>query len=189
MSKNTNLIKKIALLITLVAVAVSWRIVNHDFQIAPNLELITTASVLAAIVIGWQGAIIVPIASMILSDLIIGNTSIFVFTWSAFAIIGLGAMLLRKLNKQAKSQVLYSAGFAIISSLLFFLITNFGVWAQGWYAPTLAGLSQCFTLAIPFYRTMLIGNIILVPSAVAAWQLIKARSTAKNLVVDSFVSK
>ncbi len=189
MTKKTSIIKSITLAIALIAVAVGWRIINNTYSIAPNLELVTTVTVLAAIMLGWRGALIVPIVSMIASDLVIGNSSIFVFTWSSFAIIGLGALLLRKLNQKPKAQILYSAGFAVASSFTFFVITNFGVWAQGWYTMTFAGLVECFTMAIPFYRTMLIGNIILVPAAVAIYQLIRVNAASRNLVVDSLVRK
>ena len=180
MKKNLS-IKKILLIIVLVAIAVSWRIINHNYSIAPNLELITVVSVLAAIIIDWKAAIIVPLGSIILSDLIIGNSSIFIFTWSSFALIGIGSLLLRKLNNKPKSQIIYSLGFAVASSFTFFIITNFGVWAQGWYPATLTGLITCYTVALPFYRTMLIGNMIIVPVAVSAWQLVKARELDKEL--------
>lgn len=181
-------IKKILLVVALIAIAVSWRIINHNYMIAPNFELVTVVTVIAAIVLGYKAAIAVPLASIIMSDLIIGNTSIFVFTWSAFLIIGLGAILLSKLNKKTKSQIFGSIGFAVLSSFFFFALTNFGVWAQGWYPATWNGLVECFTLAIPFYRTMLIGNIIMVPSAVLIYQLVRNRSEAKSLVVNSLVS-
>jgi len=181
-------IKKIALMIALIAVAIGWRIINHNYMIAPNFELVTVATVIAAIVLGYKAAIAVPLISMALSDLIIGNTSIFVFTWSAFLIIGLGAILLAKLNKKTKTQILCSVGFAVLSSFFFFALTNFGVWTQGWYPATWVGLVECFTLAIPFYRTMLIGNIIMVPAVVAAYQFVRNRQAAKSLVVDSLVS-
>lgn len=187
MTINTKILKNTALIILLIAVAVGWRIINHEYQIAPNLEIVTSVSVIAAIVIGFQAAIIVPISTMILSDLIIGNSSIFMFTWSSFVIIGVSALLLRKLNKQPKKQMLYSVGFAATSSFLFFVVTNFGVWAQGWYPATFAGLMDSYAMAIPFYRTMLIGNLILVPASVTAWQFVRARQAAKNLVVDTLV--
>ena len=180
-------IKKIALIIALIAIAVSWRIINHSYMIAPNFELVTVVTVIAAIVLGFKAALIVPFASMAVSDLIIGNTSIFIFTWSAFLIIGLGAILLAKLNQKSKTQILCSIGFAIFSSFFFFALTNFGVWVQGWYPATWSGLVECFTLAIPFYRTMLIGNIIMVPAAVAAYQFVKNRQAAKSLVVNPLV--
>lgn len=175
-------IKNIFITALLIAAAVAWRIINHNYSIAPNLEIVTAVSVLAALMIGFRGAIIVPLGSMIISDLFIGNSSIFIFTWSSFATIGMLAMMLRKLNHKPKIQILGSFGFAILSSFLFFAITNFGVWLQGWYPATMAGLVSCFTMAIPFYRTMLIGNMILVPSSVLAWQAITARQIAKSSI-------
>jgi len=180
-------IKKILLVVALIAIAVSWRIINHNYMIAPNFELVTVVTVIAAITLGYKAAIAVPLASMILSDLIIGNSSIFVFTWGAFALIGLGALLLKKLNDKPRSQIIYSSGFAVASSFAFFAITNFGVWAQGWFPATWAGLIDCYVVAIPFYRTMLIGNIIIVPAAVLVWQLVKAHQTAKSLIVDTII--
>jgi len=189
MTINTKILKNVALIIGLIAVAVGWRIINHDYQIAPNLEIVTSVSVIAAIVLGFRAAIIVPISTMVISDLIIGNSSIFMFTWSSFAIIGISALLLRKLNKQPKKQVLYSVGFAAVSSLLFFVVTNFGVWTQGWYTMTWSGLVTCFTMAIPFYRATLIGNLIFVPASVTVWQFVRAKQAAHSLVVDTLVRK
>ncbi len=183
---NKNIVK-ISFVVCLVAIAVGWRIINHNFNFAPNLELVTAASVLAAVILGWRWAIVVPIVAMVISDLIIGNTSIFMFTWASFALIGIGATVLAKLNKKPKSQILSSVGFAIISSFVFFIVTNFGVWAQGWYPATLAGLTDCFIMAVPFYRTMLIGNLIIVPIVISAWQLVKNYQTVKESVVNSFI--
>ena len=180
--------KKISIIALLITVAVAWRIVNHKYSIAPNLEIVTAVSVLAAIIIGFSGAVIVPLGSMIVSDLFIGNSSIFVFTWGSFAAIGLLALLLRKLNTKPKAQIATSFIFAISSSFLFFIVTNFGVWLQGWYPPTLDGLLTCFALAIPFYRTMLTGNIILVPSAVAIYQLVRSHNLARLSIIDSLSS-
>lgn len=184
---NNILIKNILLVACLIVLAVGWRIVNFNYQIAPNLELVTVASVVAAITIGWRAALVVPLASMMISDNIIGNTSIYMFTWGAFALIGLGATLLNKMSNKPKKQILSSIGFAISSSFIFFLITNFGVWVQGWYPATIDGLISSYVMAIPFYRTMLIGNLILIPSAVTLLQYVKNNKTTKSLVVDSLV--
>lgn len=180
--------KSIITILGLIAVAVIWRIINHQYEFAPNLELVTLVSIIAALAYGWRVALLVSIGSMAVSDAIIGNTSILVYTWGAFGLIGLGAVILRKLNNKPKTQVLASAGFVIASSTLFFVITNFGVWLEGWYPMTWAGLATCYQLAIPFYRTMLIGNLIMVPVAVAAWQYLRVRAAARLSVVDSLVS-
>ena len=180
-------IKNIIIVSLLITIAVGWRIVNHSMQLAPNLELVTVASVIACLIVGARAGIIVPVASMVISDCILGNSDIFIFTWGSFAIIGLGTTIFKKLNNKPANQILSSIGFAAGSSFLFFAVTNFGVWLQGWYPATLNGLMTSYAQAIPFYRTMLIGNLILVPAAVAVYQYIKAKQTAKNLVVDTFI--
>lgn len=180
MTDNTQTLKKIIIASILIVVAVTWRIINHSYGLAPNLELVTMVSVLAAVIIGLRAAIVVPLVTMVISDMIIGNSSIFMFTWSSFAVIGLCATLLRKFNDKPKTQIISSVGFAIASSFLFFFVTNLGVWLQGWYPATMAGLVTCFTLAVPFYRTMLIGNMIIVPSAILAWQVVRSYQSARS---------
>lgn len=187
MVKNVKILKNITFAVLLIALAVGWRVVNFNYHIAPNLEIVTAVSVLAAVALGFRAAVIVPITTMIVSDLIIGNSSIFIATWSSFAIIGLSALVLRKLNQKPRKQILYSVGFAAASSFLFFVVTNFGVWAQGWYPATFAGLMDSYIMAVPFYRTMLIGNLILVPATISAWQLVRAHQTSKSLVIDPLV--
>lgn len=172
----------------LIAVATIWRLINHQYQFAPNLELVTLVSIIAALTFGWRAALLVSIGTMAISDAIIGNTAILAYTWVSFALIGLGSVILRKLNNKPKTQVAASAGFVIASSTLFFIVTNFGVWLEGWYPVTWAGLITCYQMAIPFYRTMLIGNLIMVPVAVAAWQFVRIRHAAKLSVVNSLVS-
>lgn len=188
MKKTLKLNQKIAIITLLIISAVLWRLINNHYMIAPNLELITATSVIAALLFNYRAGMITAFGSMVVSDLIIGNSPIFIYTWTSFLLIGAGAGLLKKINGKNTKQIFASIGFAIISSLAFFLITNFGVWLEGWYSMNLAGFIECFTLAIPFYRTMLIGNIILVPSSVAALQYFKARQNSKNLVINSTVS-
>lgn len=181
--KKNSIITKVLAVSLLVALAVSWRIINHEYTFAPNLELITTVSVLAAILFGARYGLLTALSSMIISDMIIGNSSIFIVTWSAFALIGLSAGIMRKFNKQSSKQVMMSVGFAIISSFTFFAVTNLGVWLQGWYPMTWAGFSTCFINAIPFYRTMIIGNLILVPAAVSAYQFARIKFEAKSPIL------
>jgi len=50
---------------------------------------------------------------------------------------------------------------SVLPSAMFFVVSNFAVWAcNNWYAHTWAGLVQCYTSAIPFYRYMLAGDLI-----------------------------
>jgi len=184
---NKKVLSGVLLSAVLIAAAVGWRVLNNNLHIAPNLEIVTATTVLAAIILGWRGAIVVPLISMVVSDLIIGNSSIYIYTWSSFALIGACALVLRKLNKKPGWQILSSAGFAIVSSFLFFVVTNFGVWAQGWYPGTLNGLIQSYTMAIPFYKTMLVGNLVLVPSVVIGYRAVRVYLNRNTSVVDTLV--
>lgn len=63
--------------------------------------------------------------------------------------------------------MLASLGAGVAGSVFFFLFTNFGVWLLNdgtMYAKTWAGLVECYVMGLPFYRTMLLGNMVLVPA-------------------------
>lgn len=51
-------------------------------------------------------------------------------------------------------------GSSLGASLLFFVISNFGTWAStAMYEKSLAGLTQCYVAAIPFFRGTLTGDL------------------------------
>ena len=110
-------------------------------------------------------AFIIPILSLWLSDIIINNFILnyydqftwfypgFIWQYASFGIIILmGYFLLKKIT--LKKVLMTSIG----SSLIFFVITNFGVWASdSMYPLNVNGLISCFVLAIPFYKGTLLG--------------------------------
>ena len=49
---------------------------------------------------------------------------------------------------------------ALLGAIIFFLITNFGVWALGSYEYTFNGLVTCYILAIPFFGNTLVATIL-----------------------------
>jgi hypothetical protein len=57
--------------------------------------------------------------------------------------------------------VLRIAGAALASSVVFFVVTNFGVWVFGSrYPKTAAGLLACYVAAIPFFQNTLAGDAL-----------------------------
>ena len=84
---------------------------------------------------------------MFLSDLFLGFSLITLFVYAAFILVGYIGIISKKMNVKT----------ILISSISFFIITNFGVWLIG-YPKTLNGLLECYTLAIPFFRNSLIGD-------------------------------
>lgn len=167
----------------LIATAITWRFVNWDMAIAPNLEIVTASTLVAATFLSRRWAVVVPLAIMAVSDILIGNSNILLFTWSAFALIGGAGLLLRRLKGSAPKLMLASVGAAIGGSVFFFLYTNFGVWLLGdgvTYAHTWAGLMECYAMGLPFYRTMLVGNLVLVPAYMGVALLVSRAHAAQT---------
>jgi len=78
-------------------------------------------------------------------------------------VVGLSALVLRRFKSQDLNLISGSTLFTIPSSIFFYLWTNFGVWYQGWYPPTLSGLAESYVMGLPFLKFNLVGNLIFVP--------------------------
>jgi hypothetical protein len=110
-------------------------------------------------------AFVVPLAAMLLSDLAIGLLSgdmslglhrLIPVVYGSFGLIVCLGFWLRK-----HRAVLPVAGAALAGSVLFFVLTNFGVWALGsWYPKTWEGLVACYVAAIPFFHNTLLGDAV-----------------------------
>lgn len=109
-------------------------------------------------------ALLLPLSALILSDVCLQLfTSVKgfygieqAFVYAAFIIITLLATFIRKTN------VRNVAFAAVWSGLLFFMISNFGVWLlSAAYPKTLAGLGACYWIAIPFYNGEVTGSFLL----------------------------
>jgi hypothetical protein len=91
--------------------------------------------------------------SFAITDMVIGYHTGTFFTWGSVFLIGLMA------NSFSKTLTTRLSG-ALIGAVIFFTITNFGVWASGMYGYTMAGLISCYTLAIPFFAYSVISTIV-----------------------------
>lgn len=115
----------------------------------------------------WAYAI--PIISMWISDLILNNVvyaeffdkfvwfySGSLFTYAAFALIVLmGTFTLKKVRI---TRLLFSA---LGASVIFYLISNFGVWFSGtMYPKDISGLTACYAAGIPFFKNTLLGDLV-----------------------------
>lgn len=149
-----------------------------SLHIAPNVEFVTAFSVISSLLfINSKKAYIFPIILMILTDLIIGNTLIFLFTWTGFLIpVFLSKRILNKklFNKNKLiDNTISSLIIAIISTFGFYLWTNLGVVIiTQMYDKSLLGLLNSYINAIPFLKLQLIGNIFFVPIFVLSYNLL-----------------
>lgn len=97
--------------------------------------------------------IVVVILSFFVTDLIIGFHPTLLFTWGSVLIIGLTSNYFKNLLSMRMLGCLLGA-------LIFFIITNFGVWLQGGYEYSMNGLIICYILAIPFFGNTFIATLI-----------------------------
>jgi hypothetical protein len=128
---------------------------------------------LAATYLGRKYALLVPFVIMVITDTLIGNTNIFIFTWSAWLMIGLFGLILRKTS--GLKLIGAAAGMGILTSLFFYLYTNFGVWildSWGMYDRSLAGLINCYVMGLPFLKVNLLGNLIFVSAGFSVAELL-----------------
>jgi hypothetical protein len=121
--------------------------------------IIAIVSILAGILLKGYYVIFVPLFVMMITDIIIGNSFIFVFTWSGFALIGLIFYALKSKNKLTIQRTPLIFGAGIGSVLLYDLWTNFGCFL-GWYPHTISGLTLCYTISIPFTLWHLLSTTI-----------------------------
>ncbi|AXJ00223.1 hypothetical protein CYPRO_0946 [Cyclonatronum proteinivorum] len=114
-------------------------------------------------------AFLLPLGIMLLSDLLIGIHSTLLFVYASFGIIvGLGILLGKEINPMRV------AGASIAGSVIFYLITNFGVWLVSPYYPfTLEGLIASYTLAIPFFHYTLIGDLLFTTAMFGSFELLR----------------
>ena len=161
-----------AIVVLVLTAAVVWRLVAPGLGAPPNLEIATAATFLAVLLLRNRWAAVVPFVVVAVSDAVLGNTQIMWFTWSAWAVVGAGAIFARHLRGPRR----YAAalGVGVGGSLWFFAWTNFGVWLMdGLYPATLDGLLASYVAGLPFLRTMLLGNLVLVPLAAVVASLVE----------------
>lgn len=154
--QNKN-ISRYAVLTGLVIIAAITRIISHNMHFIPNVSPIMAVAIFGgAYFADKRIAFLIPLISMLISDLFIGFHNDIAAVYFSFA---LGVFLGYYIRKRIKpSSVIISS---LTGSLIFFLITNFSVWlVDGWYPLNFAGLTDCFIKAVPFFRTALIGDII-----------------------------
>ncbi len=111
-------------------------------------------------------AILLPLCLMIISDFFIGFHNTILFTWGAVALIAPLGFWIRQ--RKSSVRILNSA---ILSGLIFFVVTNFGVWLAGdLYPLTFNGLRECFVMAIPFFRMTLLSTLLYTPLIFGAYE-------------------
>jgi len=136
------------------------RLIDHPFNFTPVLMMAFFAGVKFS---DKRWAFAVPVVAMLLSDIVLHMTT----AWDAFTAVKIavyGCVLVCVIWGQAvrgKLSVTHTAGAALGSGLLFFVVTNLAVWAFGsMYPHSFLGLTECYVAAVPFFKSTLLGNCV-----------------------------
>jgi len=151
---RSALLADLALIAFLVAFDVVARLLPHAWGFMPVAATALFAGRMLRLPVL---APVVPLAAMALSGLVLSGDDwrISLITYAAITLPAFAGMATRNWRG-----VLGTAGTMLGCSVAFFAVSNFAVWAfSGMYSHTLAGLTQCYVLALPFFQNSLAGDM------------------------------
>ena len=163
--------------ISLIVILAFARLIPHP----PNF----TPIIAVAIISGYffkniNLSILTLLVAMLISDLFIGFYENMIFVYASLLLI---TFVFHKISNKMIFKNLFIYGFA--GSLIFFIVSNFGVWALGSpglnnvvYAKNLNGLIECYILAIPFFGNTFLSTVIFAYPAIFIY---------KSLVKDPLI--
>jgi hypothetical protein len=163
----------------LILLAAFTRLLPHP----PNFAPVTALAVFGAIRYSdRRAAILAPLLALLASDLVrevlyryglADQWGIYRGMWVVYGATVI-VVLMATLARGTRSPVVI-ASTTLAGSCLFFLVTNFAVWADGSLYPlTAEGLLACYTSAIPFFRNALLGDAFYATVLFGLWALAEA---------------
>jgi hypothetical protein len=196
MSTSPTAPKSLLLVIGLILVAAASRLLPHPSNFVPVGAMALFGA--AALPKRWL-AVIVPVLAFYISDLVLNNTLYAAYFdgfywgisfWTVGAIV-LMVLLGMGLLRNLKFSWLRVGGAAVGATLVFFLVTNFGVWAGGLlYPKTGAGLLAAFVAGLPFLINSLLANLLFsgLLFGIARWAGLFAPKSILELQTESIDS-
>lgn len=163
--------------IAIVVVGVLGRLVPH----IPNITPFTNISLFAGKSFSRLSALLILGFTLVVSDIslaLLFGYPVFGY-WTLFTYTGSSAITYFGSKLQHSSKKLQLPLFIFLSSIGFWVWTNFGVWlTSGMYPKTLVGLSKCYIVALPFLRNALLGDMIW--GGIIFWGLAVTRGSFKT---------
>jgi hypothetical protein len=155
------------LAVGLIVFGVLMRLLPHPANLAPVGAIALFGGAILPRRLSWW----LPLAVMIASDYMIGFYDGILFTWLGFLLVALFGTTLR-----GQSNWFRVPFGALGGAVIFFLVSNFGVWLMGnMYPLTLSGLAKCYEMALPFFRNTFFGDFLY------GWLLFGAYALATHL--------
>ena len=164
--------------IGLILILALARLIPHP----PNFTPVIAVAILSGYFFkNLNFSLIILLIAMLISDLFIGFYENVFFVYASLLLI---TFIFHKISKKINFKNLFIFGFA--GSLIFFIISNFGVWILGSpgldnlpYDKNLNGLIECYILAIPFFGNTFISTVIFSYPAIIAYRSLATRSSTR----------
>jgi len=165
---------KLKFILVLIGLAAISRLLPHEMNFSPIGAIALFAG---AYISNKRLAFALPMAALLVSDIllqVVHGTGFYrdmVFVYGSFALIVSLGFLLR--GREQRQTIMVAS---LVSSILFFFITNFGTWLMyAMYPKNIQGLMSCYIAGIPFFKGTIMGdlfyNILLFGSfALARWR-------------------
>ena len=169
MQNLLGILKKEIFPISLILILAFARLVPHP----PNFTPIVAIAIMSSYFFrNMYLSFAVIIISMLLADVFIGFYNNMFFVYLSLLLI---TFIFFRISTKIKLKNLFIFGF--FGSVIFFLISNFGVWIlSGMYEKNLNGLAYCYFLALPFFVNTILSTIIFTYSAFIANSLFSKKS-------------
>ena len=156
----------------LIVVGIFARLVPHPWNATPVMAI----ALFGGTYLSKRWGVLLPLAIVVVSDLLIMWHRTVSFTWAAFALTGTLGWWLRR--SPSPGRILCAA---LTGSSVFFLMTNFGVWAAGGlYPPTVPGLWECYVAGLPFFRNTVAGDLVYTVALFGAYAALRTYLSARS---------
>ncbi len=152
------------------------------FPLAWNFSLVGAVALFAGARLRPWLAFALPLSVMVVTDALLAQLRSgyafpyagMVWVYGSFAVYALLGLTLSRTESPLRIGATTVAG-----SLQFYAVTNFGVWLSGSLYPlTLAGLIDCYLMAIPFLYKTLAGDMVFTAALFGAFAWLSRKVTA-----------
>lgn len=195
-TKNINLMRSgFALLsmVAMLAVAAVIRFMPH----IPNFTPVEGITIFGAAYLGRKHyAFLLPVITLYISDLVINNTTArpffedqtgFVWYSDYMVFNALALIVVAVISTQTLKKINFITvpAAAVASSVVFYVVTNFGVWltSQVAYTKDMAGLMACFAAGLPFFKTSLLSTVAFTAVIFTVFEYFKKQSAVGQTTV------
>lgn len=176
------------LAIFFIIIGIIARLLPHP----PNIAPIAAMALFGGVYLDRRLALLVPLLAMFISDLFLGFHTVIPYVYGSFMATSILGMIVRKFGrfKEYSRNRRYSLviGASLAGSLIFYLVTNFGVWLEtSLYPKTWAGLVESYIMALPFLRNSLIGNLFYTTVFFGGYEMVKLKLKSEKLkILETF---